>query len=234
MNILLLGFLQVFGVIGLLDNHISESDPAAIITETKAIYRSIRDFSADVKIEINVDFVNIPDKQASVIYKYPDKIKFKSKSFILIPKKGISHMIFRLLENEYSTLYSKDRTINDRQLKEIKIVPMADNSEIVIATLFIDPSDHLIYRIEATTRDAGFFSTDLSYGDHSPLPDMNRIQFEVDEIRIPLNFLGKVDINRSKIKKGAIGEVVLRFDNYVFNQGLKDELFNQEKEIHDE
>ena len=119
MNILLLGFLQVIGFIGLLDNHISESDPEAIITETKAIYRSIRDFSADVKIEINVDFVNIPDKQASVIYKYPDKIKFRSKSFILIPKKGIGYMIFKLLESDYSTVYSKDRTINDRHLKEI-------------------------------------------------------------------------------------------------------------------
>ena len=105
---------------------------------------------------------------------------------------------------------------------------------IILATLFIDPSDHLIYRIEATTRDAGFFSTDLSYGDYSPLPDMNRIQFEVDEIRIPLNFLGKVDINRSKIEKGTIGEVVLRFDNYVFNQGLKDELFDQRKETDNE
>ena len=62
------------------------------------------------------------------------------------------------------------------------------------------------------------------------LPDINRIQFKVDEIRLPLNFLGKVDINRSKIKKDTIGEVILRFDHYVFNQGLKDELFNKDKE----
>jgi hypothetical protein len=230
MNILLLGFLQIIRVISLPDNHISESDPELIINETKAIYQSIRDFSADVKIEINVDFINIPDKQARVIYKYPDKIKFKSKSFIMIPKKGIGYMIFKLLESDYTALYSGEITIKDRQLKEIKIVPQANNSDIVLATLFIDPEDYLIYRIEATTRDAGFFTTDFSYGKYSPLPDMNRIQFKVDEVRLPLNFLGKVNIDRSKIEKDTIGEVILWFDHYVFNQGLKDELFNEEKE----
>jgi hypothetical protein len=83
--------------------------------------------------------------------------------------------------------------------------------------------------MEATTRKSGFFTSEFEYGAHAPLPETNRIKFEVDEVNLPLRFLGNADIDRSKKKEGTMGEVILRFDHYVINQGLGDELFEEEQ-----
>lgn len=234
MKALLTGLGLILLIYGVSFSNNSAPDPNDIIAKTREVYRSIQDFSASVQIEINVDFINIPDKSAKIIYKYPDKIKFKSKSFIMLPKKGIGFMIFKLLEGKNTVLYTGIHSINSRELYIVKIIPQEEDSDVVLATLYIDKEDHRIYRLEATSRDAGFFRTDFEYGGYGPLPTSNRIQFEVDKVRIPLRFLGKVDIDRSKMKSGTKGEVILRFEEYQINEGIQDELFDEEIEIQSE
>lgn len=209
---------------------VAEPDPELIIAQSRSVYRTIRDFSAEVEIEVNIDFINIPNKMAEIIYKYPDKIKFRSTSFIMIPKKGIGFMMLKILEMDYSAIYIGKKFNKGHELHEIKLIPLDDDSEIVLATLFIDPEDHLIYFMEATTKDAGFFSTEFVYGDHPPLPLSNKIRFEVDEVRLPLKFLGKVNKDTSKLKKGTMGEVILHYTHYQLNQGVDDDIFFEENE----
>lgn len=203
-------------------------DPDKILEATKIKFSRIHDFTAEVEIEINVDFINIPNKRAEVFYRYPDKLKFKSKSFIMIPRKGIGMMIFELLENEYSTVYIGQKTIRGRELTEIKVIPLADQSDISLATLFIDPDENLIYFMEAITRKSGFFTSEFEYGDHAPLPVMNRIQFEVEKVGLPLKFLGNVKIEKSKMAEDEIGEVILRYRHYEVNQNLDKSLFDED------
>ena len=148
----------------------------------------------------------------------------------MIPRKGIGFMMFALLEMEYSSIYIGKTLHDGRELHEIKIIPLDDDSDVVLATLFIDTRDHLIYNINATAKDAGFFSTEFVYGDHAPLPESNRIRFEVDELRLPLKFLGKVDADKSKLKEGTIGEVILHYTHYQLNQGFDDDIFKEEIE----
>lgn len=203
-------------------------DPKKILEATKIRFSSIHDFTAEVEIEINVDFINIPNKQAKVFYKYPDKLKFKSKSFIMIPRKGIGMMIFELLESEYSSIYIGQETICGRKLAEIKVIPLADQSDISLATLFIDPDENLIYFIEAITRKSGFFTSEFEYGNQAPLPIMNRIQFEVEKVGLPLKFLGNVKIEKSQMEEDAMGEVILRYRHYEVNRDLDQSLFDEE------
>jgi hypothetical protein len=207
---------------------IDKPDPETILEKVKSNFRTIVDFKADVEIEINVDFINIPNKEARIIYKYPNKIKFKSKSFLMIPRKGIGFSVFELLEDDYSAIYTGTKLINDRELVEIKVVPLSDRSEIVLATLYIDSVNYLIHYMEATRRKSGFFTTEFMYGDEAPLPDSNRIRFEVDEMRLPLRFIGKATVDKSKMKQGTVGEIILRYDGYVINQGLEDSLFEED------
>lgn len=221
----LINIILIACMTGLQPPKLGEPDPEMIISETRSIYRSIRDFSAEVEIEININFVNIPNKTAEILYKYPDKIKFKSSSFIMIPKKGIGCMMFSLLEMKCSAIYIGKTFHNGHELHQIKLIPMGEDSDVVLATLFIDASDHLIYYLEATTKDAGFFSTEFEYGDHTPLPDKNLVRFEVDEVRLPLKFLGKVDPEKSENKEGIIGEVILRYNHYKLNQGFDNGIF---------
>lgn len=220
--VFMLGFSGILGIT------YGKPDPDKILEETRLRFSGIHDFTAEVEIEINVDFINIPNKKAEVLYKYPDKLKFKSKSFIMIPRKGIGMMIFELLEDEYSTLYMGQKTMKGRELSEIKVIPLIDQSDISLATLYIDPDENLIYYMEAITRKSGFFTTEFEYGAHKPLPEMNRIQFEVKKVGLPLKFLGNVKIEKSKMKEDVMGEVILRYHHYEVNQGLDKSLFDED------
>jgi hypothetical protein len=203
-------------------------DPEQMIEKIRLNFSTIHDFTAEVEIEINVDFINIPTKSAKVIYKYPDRLKFKSNSFIMIPRKGIGVLVFELLEGEYSAIYIGKKIIKERELSEIKVIPLTDRSDIAIATLYIDPNEDLIYYLEATTRKSGFFTSEFEYGINSPLPEINRIRFEMDKVGFPLKFLGNVNIEKSKIEEGVMGEVILRYRHYEINQGLEETLFEEE------
>jgi len=229
MNRFLYTILLFLWMPGFYGNSVKEPDAIRILETAKSNFKMIIDFTADVEIEINVDFINIPNKTARVIYKYPDKLKFKSKSFIMVPKKGIGFSVFELLESEYSAIYIGSRQIKGRDLNEIKVIPMDDKSDIALATLYIDLEDHLIHYMEATTKKSGFFSTEFEYGKNAPLPESNRIQFDVDEMRLPLKFLGKVNIDNSKIKENSVGEIIIRYSNYIINQGLSDDQFEEEE-----
>jgi len=218
----------ILGFCGISVHANGNPDPEKILEATKIRFSSIHDFTAEVEIEINVDFINIPDKKAKVFYKYPDKLKFKSKSFIMIPKKGIGMMIFELLEKEYSSIYIGQETISGRELTEIKVIPLADQSDISLATLFIDPDENLIYFMEAITRKSGFFTSEFEYGDLAPLPAMNRIRFEVEKVGLPLKFLGNVKMEKSKMEEEVMGEVIIRYHHYEVNRDLDNSLFDED------
>jgi len=205
-----------------------EPDPEAILEAVKSRFRTIVDFTAEVVIEINVDFINIPDKSARLIYKYPNKLKFKSGSFLMIPRKGIGFSVFELLESDYSAIYAGTEDRDGRQLDRIKVIPLSDKPDIVLATLFIDAGDSLVRYMEATTRKSGFFTTEFAYGEDAPLPESNTIRFEVEKIRLPLKFMGGTTVDKSKMKEGAVGEIILRYGGYEINRGLEDKLFEED------
>ncbi len=217
----------VFWFVGFTGYQDKNPDPVQIVEKTKANFKSIIDFTADVEIEINVDFINIPTKKAEVFYKYPDKFKFKGDSFIMIPKKGLGFSIFEVLENRYTAVYIGKKEMNGRILEEIKVIPLVENSRFVLATLWVDTRNFLIYQIEATTKNSGHFITDFEYGKDTPLPDINRIRFEVDEMQLPLMFSGNLDVDKAENRDNTVGEVIIRYSNYNINQGLSDDLFKE-------
>jgi outer membrane lipoprotein-sorting protein len=201
-----------------------------MVEAARANFNTIKDFKAEVNIQIDVDFINIPDKSARVIYKYPDKLRFRSKSFIMVPRKGIGFSIFDLFENEYSAIFIQSKDYNGTMVNELKVIPLTENSDIAVATVYLGQRDNLVYYIEATTKKSGFFTSEFEYGNHAPLPETNRIQFEVDEVKLPLKFMGKVTVDKSEQPEGSIGEITLTFSNYEINNGLTDELFNEDIE----
>jgi hypothetical protein len=200
-------------------------DPEVILNSLREQFMTIQDFTANVEIKINVDFINIPDKYATLYFKKPDKLKFKSRDFIMIPRKGIGFSIIDLLDNPYSPIYVGQVSYSGRLLEELKIVPLGKKSDVVLATCWIDPADHLIYRLEADTRKSGYFITYFEYGENAPLPDKNIVQFEVDELKLPLRFMGKVDVDRSKMSEKEVGEVIITYSDYQINVSLTDDIF---------
>ena len=60
-----------------------------------------------------------------------------------------------------------------------------------------------------------------------------KITFEMEDFNIPLKFIGKsikVDKKKLKNKEKKTGDVCIRLSNYKINAGIRDDIFDEDKQ----
>src|ERR671928_214717 len=127
-------------------------DPYAVLAWAKARQALVQDFYAEVAIAVDVDFLRVPVKQAEVFYQQPDTWLFKAKGFLLLPKKSVKFSVAAYLEGAVSAFYVTSATMDQTQVDVVKVVPLAADNELVLATLWIDRTTAVLRHVEAHTR----------------------------------------------------------------------------------
>ena len=176
----------------------------------------IESFAANINLQADISFIQMPDKQAAAVFKKGEPIKISSKDFTLIPKRGLDLSFRELFEYPFITV---DRGVvpnNINQLRAVSILPQSDKADFSIATLHLDIKNHRIVWAEINTKKDGTYALQLSYPNaQAILPTQLIISFEVEKIRLPLNFAGKdVEIDRKKMKEDEEkkGSIILDLD----------------------
>jgi hypothetical protein len=199
-----------------------EPDPYVIVDSLKIKLLEIEDYQADIEIEVDVDFIKMPVKHATIYYKQPDKVKFKSDEFFMLPRKGFNNSFRKILEEDFSAIYAGEEIIQNEKHHVIKIIPLGKKPDIILATWWINAENYLISRVESNTRNEGTFLIDFSYKNPEiQLPTVMKISFEIEKMKLPLKFLGKtqgIEIEEQQIGEKSEGTVYIRFSNYIINQ----------------
>jgi len=210
-------------------------DPYDIINDLKAQLDNIEDYSADIEIEVDVEFIKMPIKHATIYFKKPDKVKFKSKEFMMLPKRGINNQFTEILNQAYTAFYVGSEIIGDQEQHKIKIIPLSDKPDIILATWWINTKSKLITRLESNTRNEGTYFVDFIYDNKTiSLPTELVVTFEIEKMKLPLKFIGKsagMEIDKSKMEDKQNGKVYIRFSNYNINSKIDDHFFEEEDEI---
>ncbi|MBI9035311.1 MAG: hypothetical protein JEZ03_12645 [Bacteroidales bacterium] len=228
-------FVILLIVLGPLSLFAQDYDPDQLIEKLIAKYDRIESYSADVEIDVDVEFIKMPVKKARIFYKKPDRFKVEADGFVLLPKKGMKFSIETFIEQPYKAILSGTEVFKERELAVVKIIPLVNESDFVLATLWIDPLMNIIYKIETHTKNMGSFSVDLFY-DHNPydLPVKQQIQFEIENFKIPLKFAGKISIDTDMETQKSRGQVTVLYSNFKVNIEISDEMFNEmQKEFDD-
>lgn len=208
-----------------------QPDPYELISNFQSKLSEVTDYQADLEIEVNVDFINIPVKHATIFFKQPDKLKFKSDEFIMLPKKGFNNQFGEILNEPYNAIYSGTEEVRGEECYLIKVIPSGKKPKVILATWWLNIETNLIMRAESNTRNEGTYTIDFSYKNppHN-LPSEMVISFEIEKLKLPMKFIGKLsggDINDSQINEGVHeGKVYLRFSNYKINQQVSDDFFD--------
>ena len=209
-----------------------DKDPMEILESVKNRYFEIRDFTAKATIIVDVDFVNIPDKEIEIFYKFPSKVKIKTKGFAMIPKKGMNFSVYELFKYEYTAIHVQTLINNGNELEEIKFIPLDKKSDLAIATLWVDQLKKRITRVEGIPKKGGNFVMELDYGrDNDVLPIQSKIMFEMEQMRVPFRFFGNLEVDKEKLKEAREGVVTIIYRDYQINLGLEDEIFVEEDSI---
>ncbi len=208
-------------------------NPNELLKTIQTNFNKIKDYSADIEINIDVNFVDAPNSKAKLYFKQPNKVKIESDGFAIIPKQGLTFSPSELLTNSYSAIYIKAEIIDSFMVDVIKVIPLEDSSNILLSTLWVDPLYNVIRRIESVTKKMGTITIHLEYGSKttSTLPSIAKFFFNATNSGHGTMFKSSKK-NESNKKNGNLsGTVIVKYSNYLINQNLSDSFFVEKDEF---
>lgn len=208
-----------------------KADPEKILSEVKAKFSQVRDYSVDVHIKVDVDFIKVPEMDAKVYFKQPNKMKLDAKGFAMLPKQAFSFSPSKFLEGSYNAVYSGTEKIDNKTMSVIKVIPLSDSSEFVLSTLWIDTDKDVIRKVESVVKRGGNFSFTIKYDEKTnyPLPASINFFLDASKMRLPSREESS-DNNGKQQKKPAGGNILITYRNYSVNKGIPDSIFKEKKQ----
>jgi outer membrane lipoprotein-sorting protein len=211
------------------------NDPEKILERVKNEFNKIEDYKADISVKVDIPFIKMPERSATLYYKQPDKIHIESEGFAMLPKEGINFSPISLFESKHTSFYEKDEMIGNVNAAVIKIIPLNDMSDILLSALWIDPEKNVILKVESSRKPTGTFSIEFDYGKREEefnLPDLIEFTFSVDPLMFRTKNPREMRTDESKqpedSTKVKTGKVFIHYSNYIVNQGIPDSLFQSE------
>ena len=115
MKRLLFMSISIFVFISFGRAHSLYEDASQILKTVLAKQNRINDYQVNIEIELDVDFINMPVKHAVMYYKHPQKIKFKSDEFIMLPQKGLNFSLRKILKKKFTSIFTGYEYIDQRR-----------------------------------------------------------------------------------------------------------------------
>lgn len=211
-------------------------DTKPLLDSIKKKMNRVTDYSADIQIKLNVSFIKIPVKSATIYFKKPNKVKMKTEGFAMLPKQSASFNAADFLNKDFSSFYVKSEKINGVQNDVVKVVPMSSDGEIILATMWIDRKKQLVNKIDATTKSNGNFLLEFRYPktpNPYEMPDLLKFTLDITKTTLPVSITGDFDsdqrIKKSDEAKKQKATLSISYSNYKINTGIPDSFFIEEK-----
>lgn len=214
-------------------SNVKAQSAEALLQKVKDKLSKVTDYVAEGNMKTTVAFIKAPVGKVKIYYKNPDKLKVvRDKGISILPKGGISLNGASLLAmKDYLVVEAGEATISGVKTKVLKILPNAENSDIVMTTLYIDEANLLIKKVATTTKENGSFETEMFYGKYAnyALPDKMNFSFNVKDYKMPKGVTMEFEDNLTKEEKEKLktkkGKVEITFSNYNINKGVDASIF---------
>jgi len=209
-------------------------DGTAILEQVKEKFYTIKEYEANVKIKVDVDFVKIPVKQGLIWFMQPDKVKVKIPGFSLLPKRGMNFTPNQLLTGDYTAIFIREEKLGEYNTYVIKVIPSDETDDIILSTIWVDQKRMVIRKLETTTKSEGTISMAFQFGPvvkKFDLPDEIIFTFDLRKNELPLGLTGDFENTepRDKKSKNSKGTVTISYLEYFVNQGRAIAQFKKNK-----
>jgi len=192
----------------------------------------VNDYVAEGVMKTDVSFIKASLGKVKVYFKKPNLLKVKKDGGIsLLPRGGVSVTINSLLNTkQYIALLAGTQSYHGKELKVIKLVPTDEKLDWVISTLWIDPTDALVYKTFTTTKENGSYEITMEYGAYANvgLPSKIIFAFNTKDYKLPngitLEFGDEDPISKQKALKNKKGSIET-YTNYIINKGVPNSMF---------
>lgn len=210
-----------------------KQDPDKLLEKVKQKFSVINDYEVNAHIKVDVSFLKVPEMDAKIYFKKPDKMKLDTDGFAMLPRQAFNFSPDRLFKGDYSTVYVKQDNLGGIPVEVIKVIPNDVNSEIVLSTLWIEPGKDIIRKIASTAKRGGSFEITFNYTNKLNYPLPSSVQFSFDAPNVPrgMNSPGSQQQQpKAKSSQPERGQVSVTYSNYKVNKGIPDSIFSEKKE----
>lgn len=209
-----------------------------LIKQVRDKLNLVKDYQAEGLLTTNVSFMKVPQSAITVYYKNPDKFKIKKKDGIsIVPKGGMSINVNSLFaaNGQFTAVPAGKTTFNGQQLSVIKLLPLDENSDVVVSTLYVDDKVALIRKAITTTKESGTYEIEMTYGKFASmgLPDKVVFLFNTQNYKLPKGLAFDYDTGEKPVvdEKTANqkGRVEIAYSAYTINKGIAASVFANSK-----
>lgn len=213
---------------------VQAQDADKLVKDIRAKLAQVNDYKAIGKLKTDVSFLKIPVSDIQVFYKKPDRFKVKKDGGIsLLPKGGVSVNLNALMMMENVTAVNAGESVfQGVKVKVVKLLPLDENSDLILTTLYIDADRLVIYKSVTTTRDNGTYDMQMVYGRYEKygLPDKVIFSFNTKDYKLPKGVTfeyeaGEKPQQSQDALKNKKGKVEITYSSYAINQGLSEAVF---------
>jgi len=167
--------------------------------------------------------LKIPISSVKIQYQFPDKFSIKKDGGIsVLPKGGIRVNMNSLMTEAHTALDAGRIQWKGIDLAVYKLLPLAENSDIVLTTLYVDDKQMVIRKAITTTKENGTYEMEMEYGKYAKwgLPDKAVMIFNTKDYKLPKGITFEYDAGiaqkakdpKQLSKKGRIEIVYSSYD----------------------
>ncbi|MFW5656125.1 MAG: LolA family protein [Bacteroidota bacterium] len=198
----------------------NQAEALALVDALKEKMMEVVRYEANVTIQVDVDFINIKERQARVTFQQPDQFDLKTTGFTLLPRKGAEMEYLQLLYGNHTALYEKEDTVGGHETSVVKIIPMTDETDIILAQIWIQKDNPRLLKMNTFTKSNGSFTMRFFYADHPfDMPDKIEITFDIKSFMLPASLSGDLKALEKKItEEKTQGKVILTYSDYRVNE----------------
>jgi hypothetical protein len=197
-----------------------------IIAKVKGKLVSVRSYEAKGQLKTDVAFLKIPISSVKINYQFPDKFSIKKDGGIsVLPKGGIQINMNSIITEANTALDAGRINWKGSDLAVFKLLPLAENSDIVLTTLYVDDKQMVIRKAITTTKDNGTYEMEMDYGKYVQwgLPDKAVMIFNTKDYKLPKGVTFEYDAGIAQKPKdpkqlSKKGRIEILYSSYVINK----------------
>lgn len=213
-------------------------DAASLVKRLRAKMDVVNDYRATGTLKTDVSFLRIPVSRVNVLYRKPDRFRIRKDGGIsLLPKGGVSINLNAMMAlGDVTAVDAGPSVLGGRTLRMVKMLPVSENSDIILSTLYIDEKELLVRKAVTTTRANGTYEMEMDYGRQAGygLPDKVVVSFNTRDYKVPKAITFEYEpgdkpakpAKDAKDPKDRKGRVEIVYQSYLVNKGIPDAEFN--------
>lgn len=201
-----------------------------IVAKMRGNLDKLNTFEADIRIVIDVSYLDMPPKTGKIYYQSPGRSKIDIPGFSLLPKEGTGLFLDEVLgSGDVSAIYVGEEKLKGKPHHVLKVLPLDQSSNIVLTTLWVDAKNYTVTKAEATTKNSGSLNMAFEYTNVKGinLPKQMEIGFQVEEFKLPKTMTGDTRRGDDKpAENNGRGGVKISYSNYKVNIPLPKGVFD--------